>query len=539
MIVRFFFGAVTGAALVASAMIAASGIFPLHGTRSSQPSETAEPADTDAEALGEDTTQEAASPEPAPEPEPEPEPADTAQTETVVATVENAEPEDLAEAETEALTVTVEENEPAVAAADPAITATQPDVTEATAVVPEASDNGQAAETPVVAEVTAPATPEAPAPLPAPVEDQAAAVETTETTIEAITEATPEVSPAPEPAPEPQPETAIAPETGSDAEALPEAVAEAQPETADGAEPDVADDPQPEVAAETPAPSDDEPKTGTEATVEGEETDSTFAATPGFASESAIIDQGEASVADAADALAEAGASDGTTVDLRPITAFAAAFQNPESKPVLAIVLIDGGAADLDRAALAALPFPVSFALDPMHPASSEQAAVYRAAGREVIILATGIAEGSQASDVEVAFQSMSQRLPEAVAVMDLAESVFQDNRPLASLVVPVIGAEGRGVLSWDKGLNAADQVARRDDIASAVIFRDLATGGGDAAAAKRTLDRAVFKAGQDGRVVVAGDITPVLVTALLEWSVEGRAGAVALAPLTAVLQVD
>ena len=95
-------------------------------------------------------------------------------------------------------------------------------------------------------------------------------------------------------------------------------------------------------------------------------------------------------------------------------------------------------------------------------------------------MLATGIAEGAQASDVEVAFQSMAQGLPEAVAVMDLPQPVFQNTRPLASLVVPVIGAQGRGLLTWDQGLNAADQVARREGIAAAVIFRDLGSAGTD-----------------------------------------------------------
>ena len=138
-------------------------------------------------------------------------------------------------------------------------------------------------------------------------------------------------------------------------------------------------------------------------------------------------------------------------------------------------MLIDPGTADLDRAGLAALPFPVSFALDPLDPATPERAAIYRAAGKEVVMLATGIAEGAQASDIEVAFQSMAQGLPEAVAVMDLAEPLFQNRRPLASLVVPVVGAQGRGLLTWDRGLNAADQVARRDDVPAAVVFRDLA----------------------------------------------------------------
>ena len=45
----------------------------------------------------------------------------------------------------------------------------------------------------------------------------------------------------------------------------------------------------------------------------------------------------------------------------------------------------DGGArADLDRAALAALPLPVTIALDPTDPGAAERAAAYRAAGKEV-----------------------------------------------------------------------------------------------------------------------------------------------------------
>jgi uncharacterized protein len=235
----------------------------------------------------------------------------------------------------------------------------------------------------------------------------------------------------------------------------------------------------------------------------------------------------------------EAAGEAGVEADQKPIAAFAATFENAENKPVLALVLVDPGTAELDRAGLAALPFPVSFALDPMDAATPERAALYRAAGKEVVMLATGIAEGAQASDIEVAFQSMAQGLPDAVAVMDLAEPMFQDRRQVASLVVPVVGAQGRGLLTWDEGLNAADQVARRDDVPAAVIFRDLDAAGPDRTAIRRVLDRAVFKAGQDGRVAVAGTATPELVAALLEWTVEGKAATVALGPVTAVMTVE
>ncbi|MBL9054162.1 MAG: divergent polysaccharide deacetylase family protein, partial [Tabrizicola sp.] len=313
-------------------------------------------------------------------------------------------------------------------------------------------------------------------------------------------------------------------------ETAPQPEAETEPETAAAADPAVEE--QPALVTEAIPETKPEDATGDDtevAVTEGEEEpSSTFASTPGFVAEGTVVEE-----------PTETPVDDPVETDDRPIARYAAAFENPDAKPVMAVILIDTGAADLDRAALAALPFPVSFALDPMDPATPERAAAYRAAGREVIMLTTGIAPGAQASDIEVSFQAMFQTVPEAVAIMDLADPVFQNDRPLATLVVPVVGGQGLGVLTWEKGLNAADQVARRDDIASAVIFRDLAAGGGDAAAAKRTLDRAVFKAGQDQRVVVAGAITPELVAALIEWSVEGRAGAVALGPVTAVLKVD
>lgn len=510
MIGRFLFGAFSGVVLVVSGMIAGSALFPLRGPSEMPPEGAVTPTVTEGT--------EAAAPE--------------------------AEPVVVAEAEAPAV-----EPEPTEAAPEPAPVeepATQPEIAEAPAALPEppveAGAEALATETVAVAEVEAPATPEAPATLPAPSEDPTVvAAESGATAV--VPEPTPEpaADPTPEPAPaeastaevvaEPTdavlPAATAEPEAGTVADTVAEPEPTAEPATEPAPEP--ATEAQPEPVTEPEVPAEEAPE-------DGETKSSTFEPAKGFASEATITADSETAAATDETAAETAAAEAAST---RPMALFAAKFDNPEAKPVLAIVLIDTGAADLDRAALAALPFPVSFALDPMDPATPDHAAIYRAAGREVIMLATGIAEGSQASDIEVAFQSMSQRMPEAVAVMDLSDPVFQDNRPLASLVVPVIGGEGRGVLSWDKGLNAADQVARRDDIASAVIFRDLATGGGDAGATKRTLDRAVFKAGQDGRVVVAGEVTPELIAGLLEWSVEGRAGAVALGPLTAVLQID
>ena len=224
--------------------------------------------------------------------------------------------------------------------------------------------------------------------------------------------------------------------------------------------------------------------------------------------------------------------------DSRPLARFARSFQNDAGKPLFAVLLLDTGAADLDRAKLAALPFPVTFVIDPLDPAADAAEAIYRAAGQEVVMLAAGIPDGATAADLEQTFQANAAVLDQSVAVMDLGSSGFQDNRPLATQVVPLIKEQGRGLVTFDKGLNAADQVARRDGVAAAVIFRDLDAEGEDTPLIRRYLDRAAFKAAQEGRVVVLGTTRPETIAALMEWTLEGRASAVALAPVTAVLTV-
>ena len=265
------------------------------------------------------------------------------------------------------------------------------------------------------------------------------------------------------------------------------------------------------------------------------EVESTLPSTP------ALADAGEGVTTGRLPRIGDAAAvpADEAAADDRPIAVFARPFDNPENKPAFAIVLIDEGDAALDRAALAALPFPVTFALDPTDPKAAGHAAIYRGAGQEVAMLATGLPAGAQAADVEVALSAMSSALPEAVAVMDLPTRAFQADRPLATMVVPVVGAGGRGLVTWDQGLNAADQVARREDIPAAVAFRDLDGEGEAAPVIRRYLGRAAFKAAQEGRVTVVGRARPETVAVLLEWAVEGRAATVALAPLTAVLSVD
>jgi hypothetical protein len=220
-----------------------------------------------------------------------------------------------------------------------------------------------------------------------------------------------------------------------------------------------------------------------------------------------------------------------------PIADFARPFTPVDpAKPAFVILLRDIGAAGMDRASLLKLPFPVSVVLDPLSPDAPGVMQAWRQAGQEVVLSMTGLPEGAVASDVAQTFQALTTSLPETVAVIDTTGATFQNNRPLATLVVPEVKDSGRGLVTFDEGLDAADQIARRDGVPATRIFRRLDAQGEAKDVIRRYLDRAAFKAAQDGFVVVMGDTRPETIAAILEWTVEGRASNVNLAPLTAVL---
>jgi polysaccharide deacetylase 2 family uncharacterized protein YibQ len=239
----------------------------------------------------------------------------------------------------------------------------------------------------------------------------------------------------------------------------------------------------------------------------------------------------------AADAVeGEDQAAAAAVTDDRPLAKYAASFSNDAAKPLFAVVLVDSGAADLDRAQLAALPFAVTFAIDPLDPSAAAAEKIYRDAGKEVVMLASGIPAGATAADLEQSFQANAAVLSQAVAVMDVGKGGFGGNRPLATMVVPLIKEQGRGLVTFNKGLNAADQVARRAELPAAVVFSELDAEGESAPQIRRFLDRATFKANQDGRVVVVGLTRPETIAALMEWSLEGKGASMAMAPISAVL---
>lgn len=458
---------------------------------------------------------------------PSTEPVSTAETPAAeVAAPATPEPAAPAEADAAPPATPTAEPEPAAPAASPA--PTEPTPTEPAAAEPAPAEPAPQA-TPPKSVPTAPAAVPAPAGLP------------------------PSPATTPEAEPAPQPSAPVAPITGEGADAAPAPVeappAPPSPEPA-AAEPPVPVQPAPDQAAvdDTDAPLPGEvPAHSPLAPVP--EPDAPAPVVEPAAPAEPLLDRPEPGLEGEvegvttnrlprieAEAPATPEASNAAPADPRPVVRYAAAFDNPQAKPLFSILLIDDGQAKIDRAALAALELPITIVLDPAAPGAEYLTELYRRGGKEVAMLATQIPEGAAPSDLQVTLEAHAKVLAQSVAVVDLPEGGFQNNRQIAADLVPFIKDQGRGLVTFDKGLNAGDQVAQREAVPSALIFREIDAEGEDTAAMRRHLDRAAFKAAQDGRVAVLGRAQPDTIAALLEWSIEGRAGSVALAPLTAVL---
>lgn len=222
--------------------------------------------------------------------------------------------------------------------------------------------------------------------------------------------------------------------------------------------------------------------------------------------------------------------------DLPAIEAFAAPFDRNETRPLMAVILVDDPSFPLGRDVLTRFDFPVTFAIDPTRADAAEAAAQYRGAGFEVVLLAQGF-DAAQDEDSAVALlQAGFLVLPEAVAVLDSASSPIQSNRPVLEGVVAALAESGHGLIAYPRGLNVAEQTATRANVPTGTLFREIDTEQERATVITRYLDRAAFAAGQRGQVIVVGRTYSDTVTALFSWALGSRSEGVALAPVSAVL---
>ena len=222
---------------------------------------------------------------------------------------------------------------------------------------------------------------------------------------------------------------------------------------------------------------------------------------------------------------------------LGALARYAVPFERQGDLPLFSVALIYAGSEGLDLSTLQTFTFPVTFVVDPTQPGAADAARELRRAGFEVVLLAAGLPDGAAPKDLEVTLGTYLADFPETVAVMTPPSGPLQSNRPLLRQLMQMADASGHGVLTYDRGLNTAEQIARSAGVPSAMAFRVLDAERESAPTIGRYLDRAAFKAAQDGYVVMVGHSYADTVTALFTWALEGAQGELQLAPLSAILR--
>jgi uncharacterized protein len=216
----------------------------------------------------------------------------------------------------------------------------------------------------------------------------------------------------------------------------------------------------------------------------------------------------------------------------------ARAFENPEGKPPMAILLLDDPASGVDLAALASGPVALTLVIDPTAPDASARAALWRAAGQEVALLADALPARGRGSDYEVAMESLATAFPQALAVVETAGQPLPADRAGSLALIAALAGRGYGLVTRGAGLNALDQTARNAGLPAAAVYRVLDAEGEAAPVIGRYLDRIAFTAQQEGSVIVVGRLRPDTVSAVQDWAAgSSRAAALALAPVSALVQ--
>ncbi|SMX22124.1 divergent polysaccharide deacetylase family protein [Boseongicola aestuarii] len=220
------------------------------------------------------------------------------------------------------------------------------------------------------------------------------------------------------------------------------------------------------------------------------------------------------------------------------LTRWATAFEAPDDKPLMSIVLVHEGDAALAQDVVDGLPAAVSFGVNAGSPGAATIARAYRDMGREVVMIPSLPFEATP-QDVEVALRVNFETIPEAVAVMDNSGDSFQSNRSAVAQVVDVVTASGHGLITFPRGLNTAHQRAERAGVPTGLIFRDIDGADETNEQIRRAMDRAAFRARQNEAVILVGRTEATTLEALAEWVLGNRAASVTLAPISAALMAD
>lgn len=231
----------------------------------------------------------------------------------------------------------------------------------------------------------------------------------------------------------------------------------------------------------------------------------------------------------------EVGQEVSPDADKGALATYAMAFDNTDARPMFSVVLIDDPEHPIADDVLAHLPFAVSFAIDAVRDDAHAVSTRYRKAGFEVLML-TNLPFGANATDVEVAFGAYSRAIPEAIGVLDLGGNGFLRGPNTATQIAGIMSEKGFGLVTPSKGLNSAQKAALREGVPAVLVYRELDAEGEKSAVIRRYLDRAAFRAAQEGSVIMLGRSRADTIEALVTWALQDRAASVAIAPVSVVL---
>jgi len=233
-------------------------------------------------------------------------------------------------------------------------------------------------------------------------------------------------------------------------------------------------------------------------------------------------------------------AADDTAVEIGALRRNAVAFAGAD-KPLLSIVLIDIGEKGLPLETLKKLTIPAAFALPADQADVGELAQGYSKAGFEVLALSPrkvdmSLSGGLSQDQVDGVIGKIFADLPQAIGLIDRPVADLQKDRKLVKSVVNSFASTGHGLLTYSGGLNPVPRAAKAANVATSTVYRVLDGKGESPEIMVRVLNRAVFEARHNGRVILLGTTAAETVATIVNWTLSPKARGVTLAPVSANL---
>ncbi|MEM6464938.1 MAG: divergent polysaccharide deacetylase family protein [Pseudomonadota bacterium] len=218
------------------------------------------------------------------------------------------------------------------------------------------------------------------------------------------------------------------------------------------------------------------------------------------------------------------------------------AFDAPDTRPLLSVILVDIGSEGVSRDALQSIQFPVTYAIEANMVGAADASRAFRALGFETLAMMPYVGElvfnkGDAASRLDQNIGALLGAVPSAVGLVDRIDGPFPLDANLSRSVLAALQVTGHGLLTHrSRGLNQVDRQARSVGVPSAAIARVI-----DARPGRQTvrtaMDRAVLDASKTGASVVIGRTDAETMTALMSWVLGPGGKSVLLAPVSASIE--